>query len=292
MEWLDPRKARIGKLESAFAVEGAQSCSGRRYSMRVLAGCDNSADAQPVAEFASALAKVLDSRVDGLHVRTDGEESARQAAAQAGIPLRVETDDPAECLRREAEHEDVAAVVLGCHPGLHRDSPVGAVAWRLLTTLSKPVAIVPCDAPHPARLGRVLVPLEGTRSSSLAPRRTIEFARDAGLEIVLVHVFRPDSVPMFTDQPQHETANWAHEFLRRYSPCPPEDVRLETRVGEPREHVVDVAREIDADVIALGWAQELSAGRAPVVRAALEQAHLPVFLIPVATNETSAPRSG
>jgi hypothetical protein len=70
-------------------------------------------------------------------------------------------------------------------------------------------------------------------------------------------------------------------FLARYSPCPPEAVRLETRVGQPHEHVVAVARELDADVIALGWAQELAPGRAPVVRAALEGARLPIFLIPV-----------
>jgi nucleotide-binding universal stress UspA family protein len=253
--------------------------------MSVLAALDDSADAWPVAEFAAALAKVLDTPVDGLHVRIDGVDRACAAAAQAGIPLRVEANEPATCLRREAELDDVAAVVMGCHPRRRTSEPVGAVALNLLTALSKPVAIVPADTPHPARLGRVLVPLEGTRSSSLAPRRTIEIARDAGLEIVLVHVFGPESVPLFTDQPQHETASWAREFLRRYSPCPPEDVRLEIRVGKPYEHVVAVAREIDADVIALGWAQELAEGRAPVVRAALEQAHLPVFLVPVLAGD-------
>jgi hypothetical protein len=54
-------------------------------------------------------------------------------------------------------------------------------------------------------------------------------------------------------------------------------------VGEPPEQVVSVAREIDADLMALGWAQTLAAGRAGVVRAALEQAKLPVLLIPVFT---------
>ena len=57
--------------------------------MRVLAALDDSADAGPVAEFAGALAKVLDTAVDGLHVRIDGLDRAREAAAQAGIPLRV-----------------------------------------------------------------------------------------------------------------------------------------------------------------------------------------------------------
>jgi nucleotide-binding universal stress UspA family protein len=262
---------------------------GGGKTVRVLAALDDSANAGPVAEFAGALSKVLETAVDGLHVRIDGVDRARAAAAQAGIPLRVEADEPGRRIRREAEVDDVAAVVMGCHPRRRTSAPVGAVALKLLTNLSKPVAIVPADTPHPARLGRVLVPLEGTRSSSLAPRQTIELARDAGLDIVLVHVFAPESLPLFTDQPQHETASWAREFLRRFSPCPPEDVRLEIRVGEPHEHVVDVAREIDADVIALGWAQELASGRAPVVRAALERAHLPVFLIPVVTGKGNRP---
>ncbi|MEJ7793476.1 MAG: universal stress protein [Gaiellaceae bacterium] len=162
-----------------------------------------------------------------------------------------------------------------------RGSPVGAVALELLTAQPKPVAVVPAGTAHPGRLGRILFPLEGTRSTSLAPRRTIELALDAGLEIVLVHVFDAASLPSFTDQPQHETAAWAGEFLARYFPHPPEDVRLESRVGDPAEHVVSVAHEIDADLVALGWEQELAPGRARVVRAALEQARLPVFLIPI-----------
>jgi nucleotide-binding universal stress UspA family protein len=252
--------------------------------MKVLAALDNSTAAEPVAEFAATLASVLAARVDGLHVRTDDGDQARAAAVRVGIPLQVEEGDPPACLRRAAEADDVEAVVFGRSPE-PSGGPVGAVARELLTTLAKPVAIVPADTPHPDRLGRILVPLEGTRSSSLAPRRTIELARDAGLEIVLVHVFDPGSVPRFTDQPQHETATWTSEFLARYSPCPPEDVRLEVRVGDPDEHVVAVAREIDADVIALGWARELAAGRAAVVRAALERARLPVFLIPVVSPE-------
>ncbi len=258
--------------------------------MRVLAACDDSTDALPVAEFAAVLAHVLGASVDGIHVRTNGMDRAHAAAAQAGIPLRVEVDDPSACLQREAQADDVAAVVLGRHSRPGADELVGAVALALLTTQPKPVAIVPADTPHPGRLGRVLVPLEGTRSSSLTPRRTIEIALDAGLEIVLVHVFDPESIPPYTDQPHHETENWTREFLARYSPCPPEDVRLETRVGEPHEHVPAVAREIDADLIALGWAQELAAGRARVVRAALDEAHLPVFLIPVVTAETAQQR--
>jgi nucleotide-binding universal stress UspA family protein len=248
--------------------------------MRVIAALDDSDRAVPVAAFAGALARVLGADVDALHVVVDSAERVEAVGREAGLSLRVERGDVCASLRREAEADDVGAIVLG-RSRRPQSGPAGPIALDLLTTLPKPVAVVPADVPRPGRLGRILVPLEGSRSTSLAPRRTIEFAQDAGVEIVLLHVLDEASLPLFTDQPQHETAAWTSEFLARYAPCPPETVRLENRVGDPVEEVVTVAREIDADVVVLGWAQELSAGRAPVVRAALEQAKLPVFLIPV-----------
>jgi nucleotide-binding universal stress UspA family protein len=261
--------------------------------MRVLAALDSSAGATPVIEFAAALARVLAADLDAIHVRANGVDAARSAAVHAGVRLRIEENDPRSSLLHEAHADDVVAIVLG-RSGRPAAGPVGAVALELLTTLPKPVAVVPHQAAHPARLSRVLVPLEGTPATSVAPRRTIELARDAGLEIILLHVFDLASLPSFTDQPQHETATWTAEFLARYCPCPPEDVRLETRVGDLQKQVLGVAREVDADVIALGWAQELAAGRAPVVNAALEEANVPIFLIPVTVEPAavaSAPAS-
>lgn len=246
--------------------------------MRVLAALDDSASASPVSEFAVALGRVLGAAVDAVHVRSDGVDLAHAAAASVGIALRVEDGEPRARLQREAQANDVVATVLG--RSREPTATVGPVALELLTTLPRPVVVVPVDSPHPARLRRVLVPLEGTVSTSLAPRQTIQLARHAGLEIVIVHVIDVASVPMFTDQPHHEMAAWTSEFLARYCPCPPEDVRLETRVGEPSQQIVQVAHDIDADVIALGWAQELATGRAPIVNLALE-AKVPTFLIPV-----------
>jgi nucleotide-binding universal stress UspA family protein len=253
--------------------------------MRVLAALDDSECALPVSEFAAVLAPVLGAEVDAVHVPTDGGDAARTAAAQAGLRLRLGEGSPRSWLLREAADDDIAAIVLG-RSHTHEAGPIGAIAAELVTTQPKPVAVVPAGALHPCRLGRVLVPLEGSRPTSLAPRRVIGLARDAGLEIVLLHVFDVTSLPACTDQPQHETRAWAAEFLARYSPVPLEHVRFEMRVGEPKEHVVAVARETDADVIALGWAQELAAGRAPVVRAALEDAKVPVVLIPVTVDQT------
>jgi nucleotide-binding universal stress UspA family protein len=254
---------------------------------RVIAALDDTEAAAPVAQFARQLARVLGAEVDALHVRSDGSDRARAAANAVRAQLRTMEGEPAPDLLREANRDDVVAVVLGrSHEAA--EEPIGPVAAELLTALPKPVAVVPRDAVRPGRLANVLVPLEGTRSTSLAPRRTIELARDAGVDILLLHVFDEASVPAVTDQPQHEAAAWAGEFLARYSPSPPEALRLEVRVGAPEEHVLAVAREADTDLIALGWSRELGHGRAPIVRTVLEDAKLPVLLIPVVTVEAVA----
>jgi Universal stress protein family len=94
-------------------------------------------------------------------------------------------------------------------------------------------------------------------------------------------VHEEEVIPAFTDQPQHEQAAWAREFLERFCRWGVGTVRLETRVGRSGELIPLVADECGCDLIALGWAQELSSGRAPVVRETLERSHLPVLLVPV-----------
>ena len=69
----------------------------------------------------------------------------------------------------------------------------------------------------------------------------------------------------------HRPAAARNARLGRRVPRPLQPVSARARQArdegrEPWEHVVGVAREVDADVIALGWAQELAAGRARVVR--------------------------
>jgi nucleotide-binding universal stress UspA family protein len=101
------------------------------------------------------------------------------------------------------------------------------------------------------------------------------------VEIVILHVLEEDALPPFSDQPQHEWETFCHEFLARYSRWPSEQVRLETRIGRPDQHVLPVARELECDLIALAWAHELAPGRANIVRETLRRGNIPVLLLPV-----------
>jgi nucleotide-binding universal stress UspA family protein len=248
---------------------------------RVIAAVDNSIAARPVLVTAHSLAELFGARVEAVHVRKNGTRVASNEAAAAGLQLHMFTGPTVERLAQVADAEDVAAVVIGARGTPAGSRPVGSTAFELMESLDKPLVVVPPNVSRPGALRRVIVPLEGTLSTSLAPRRLIEIACDAELEVVVLHVHDEASLPAFTDQPQHETDAWAEEFLARYVPGRLGDVRLEVRVGRREEQVLRVAEEMDGDLIALGWSQDLAPGRAAVVRAVLERGLIPVMLVPV-----------
>jgi nucleotide-binding universal stress UspA family protein len=247
----------------------------------VVAALDNSLAGRPVLAAARALASLLDARVEALHVPANGDRTARNAAAAAGIPLRIVSGPVVERLVQAGEAEDVVALALGARATPAAARPLGGTAAAVATALLKPVLVVPPEAWVPEKVRRVLVPLEASVSASLAPRTIVELARATTIEAIALHVYDDESLPLFTDQPQHEQEAWAREFLARYCPAGLGDVQLETRVGRSDALVPLVAGECGCDLVALGWSQALAPGRAPVVRATLERSRLPVLLVPV-----------
>jgi nucleotide-binding universal stress UspA family protein len=247
----------------------------------ILAAIDGGLAARPVLACARALATVLGADVVALHVQTNGVGTPRTLALRAGVPLRILRGDVPTRLVQAGAADDVVALVIGARGIAVASRPLGDTALAVATTLAKPVVVVSPDAePRPA-FKRVLVPLEGNLSTSQAPRSLIELAPDQGLDVVALHILGPDTIPPFMDQPQHEQSAWAREFLARYCPWGLDAVDFEMRVGRREELIADAARECDCDLIAMGWSQAFSGGRANVVRTTLERSRLPVVLIPV-----------
>lgn len=162
-------------------------------------------------------------------------------------------------------------------------------AARLVTDVvqrcTKPVVVVPvhrgATAPS-SSIDRILVPLDGTAASAETVAETVALFSASGADIVVLHVFEKTTVPKFWDQAVHARESWIEEFLSRY--CDSPNVRMELRSGTPGESVVDVATSEHADLIALGWAQDLSPGRARTVRSSLAQAPVPVLLLPLSNH--------
>ena len=254
---------------------------------KLIAALDNSLAARPVVAAGTALARLLGSEVEALHVGENGNGVAANAAAAAGLELYTCAGPTVARLVEAGSADDVVAMVVGSRGMPGRARPVGATALELLAALPKPLLVVPPEAaPRPFR--RLLVPLEGTLSTSAGPEAIFEVAEGFELDVVVLHVHDEASIPLFNDQRQHETREWAREFVARYCPWGVGDVRLETRVGRRDEEILRAAEEFEADLVALGWAQELAPGRAPVVRAVLERGHVPVLLVPLSTASSAA----
>jgi nucleotide-binding universal stress UspA family protein len=258
---------------------------------RVLAAIDSSAAARPVLSAARAVADLLGADVDALHVRERAWATAKAAADAAGMHLTILSGRALERIMQEAGRPDVVAVVLGARATPRGARPAGHVATHIATSSRKPIVVVPPDCEVPVRLRRILVPLDAVMATASAVDLAVIAAATGGAEVVVVHVMTEQALPPFTDQPQHEVEAWTSEFRRRY--CDHPEVRLEVRMGVPRDRVLAFAEEMRADAIILAWSQRLVAKRAALVRSVLEHSRIPVILVPVARKPKRVPsRSG
>jgi nucleotide-binding universal stress UspA family protein len=254
----------------------------------VVAAIDGGRATRPVLACAHAVGRMLHADVVAVHVRTGGVGAQRAFATRAGLPLRVLHGRVLDRLVEVGGDPGVAALVIGAR-GLAADRrALGSTATAVATRVPKPVFVVPPDAEPCVEFKRVLVPLEGTRATSLAPRSLVELGPGRELDVVVLHVLEPESIPSFVDQPQHWHAAWTREFLARYCPWGIDEVDLRVRIGRREQVIVDTARESGCDLIALGWSQDLSEDHARVVRATLRLSSLPVALIPVRRDEPVA----
>jgi hypothetical protein len=71
---------------------------------------------------------------------------------------------------------EIAALVLGARGAHGGPRPAGHTALEVLTRASKPFVVVPPLTQPPARLARILVPLDGSRDSSRALEDMIKLA--------------------------------------------------------------------------------------------------------------------
>ena len=149
----------------------------------VLAAIDNSLACRSVLATARALASVLAADVEALHVPVDGDRTARGAADAAHVTLRTVEGPVIESLIEAGESDAIVAVVIGSRRLPNDRRPLGATALAVATRLSKPVVVVPPHAQPLETIRRVLVPLEGTRSTSVAPRSIIEIAQGKNIEV-------------------------------------------------------------------------------------------------------------
>jgi nucleotide-binding universal stress UspA family protein len=248
----------------------------------LLAAVDSSAAAEPVLAVARELAGLMGAEVEAVRV----DELAASATAEAVVRtarIRVHrrAGEVADAIRSLAGERDAVAVVIGARRLPSGAIPAGHVTLDLVQSLDVPVAVVPPQA-RARPIGRVLVAVEGDGESHALRHLVRHLMQGPSLEIVALHVFDPDHLPLFGDQPALETEAWAEEFGRRALRTRPPEVRVESRVGIPARAVSHAARELGADLVVLAWHRNLTGGHGRIVRGLLAEADVPVLLVPIA----------
>jgi nucleotide-binding universal stress UspA family protein len=247
----------------------------------VIAAIDNSAAATPVLAMACALAPVLGADVQAVHVREDDGRTAQGSADSYHVAFKTLSGDPLDILVHLAADDDVVAFVLGTRTGPGGRRPAGHLALALADHINKPVVVVPPDTTPASELRRVVIAMEGVPGKARTLKRAVDLAAAAALELIVVHVDDETSIPLFSDQIQHETESYAREFLARYCPGAP-DARLELRIGLPAEQILATAEQAQADILAIGWPPTSDPNRGLVAREILDRGHMPVLLVAIA----------
>ena len=247
----------------------------------LLVALDDSAAARPVIDLARRFAPYVGADVVAVHVQENGSgETARAVAGSAGVPLFVRTGDVVGELG-SAQHElHALAIIAGTRRVPGGAKPAGHIAIRLMQELATAVVVVPPEAAD-RDLKRVMVAVEGDGESEALVALIDQLDDIPGPEVVAVHVFEPEHLPLFGDEPVFETEAWASEFLRRIAHAPVDRVRLEVRVGAAIDMVPACVQELDVDLLVMGWHCNLAEGHGDIVRRVIETASVPALLLPI-----------
>jgi len=134
----------------------------------------------------------------------------------------------------------------------------------------------------------IVVATDGSPNATRAVAHAAEIASATGAQVVAVHVFEPLALLGHVEPPIDFAAQEAEALaLLEAAWCAPlaaAGVRFEARIveGSPAAAIVDLAREVDADLIVLG-ARGLSQARELLLGSTsmkvLHSAHLPVTVV-------------
>jgi nucleotide-binding universal stress UspA family protein len=216
------------------------------------------------------------------------------AGEMRGSILDAHAGEPAAGILRVARDCRAALVVMSMQRGSPAgEKTLGSTALAVLEGASCPVVLVrPDRGITPWTLRRVLLPHDGTPTTSAAIPPAAKVAARAEAELEVLHVAAPGSrppheqgslaPPLYVDQPQHEWPAWAGEFLERLGgACELGSLKVHMSLGTgaPGEEVVRSAAEHASDLIVLAWRGAWQGERAATIKAVLRGARCPVMII-------------
>ncbi|HEY6566293.1 MAG TPA: universal stress protein [Actinomycetota bacterium] len=215
---------------------------------RILFGTDGTDRASACAQVATGLANAGKAQLVIAHVweRPEGADQVLHAAlasAEAAGVKRLEGElhggrPPADVLIDLAESKDVGLIVV---TGGRSTTALGPTADRLSHHAPRDLLIVMDQARGDAdRLyRRVVIATDGSPTADRAARKGYDLAESVGAPVTLVFVGHPATGELVT---QDTVAIYGTQV----------ETEVILREGDPSEAIVDVAHEVDADLIVVG----------------------------------------
>jgi nucleotide-binding universal stress UspA family protein len=216
----------------------------------------------------------------------------REAPVLDGFTIDARVGTPAVEILQVAGEIKPRLIVMCRHSGAERGKMLGRTAMKVLHDALCPVVLVPPErGAIPWHLHHVLVPHDGTPTTSAALPPAAELAQLGHAELLVVHVtniraapVEPGSLttPRYVDQPQHEWPAWASEFMNRLACVCPLDhlhVRILLAHGNPAAEILRMSEKQSTDLIVLAWRGRWDAPRAATLKNILREAHCPIMVV-------------
>ena len=265
----------------------------------ILVPLDGSKQALAALPVAKVLGEIERAALHILHVgehELAGEELrnrlGREAPALDGFTIEARVGTPAVEILQVAGEIKPRVIVMCKHSGTERGKMLGRTAMKVLHDAPCPVVLVPPErGATPWHLHHVLVPHDGTPSTSAALQPAAELAERGRAELLVVHVtdimaapaeLGSLTTPRYVDQPQHEWPAWSSEFVNRLaSVCPLGHlhVRMFLAHGNTAAEILRLSERQSTDLIVLAWRGIWEAPRAATLKDILREAHCPIMVV-------------
>jgi nucleotide-binding universal stress UspA family protein len=264
----------------------------------ILVPLDGSEPALAALPVANVLGEIGQTPLHILHVgdpepAVEGIRShlGHEASMPDGVVIKTRPGVPSTEILRAAEEIKSRLIVLCKQSADDRGEMLGHTAMKVLHDASCPVVLVPPERGlTPWRLHHILVPHDGTPTTSAALQPAAELAELAHAELQVVHIItvgvgsaEPGSLPAprYIDQPQHEWPAWTNEFVKRLaSVCQLglARVRINVAQGDPAAEILRISEQQATDLIVLAWRGRWEIPHAATLKGILREAHCPIMV--------------
>jgi nucleotide-binding universal stress UspA family protein len=252
-----------------------------------LDGSEQALAALPVARALGEIERVV---LHMLHV--GGQEAAGGAPVIDGFTIDARIGAPATAILQAAGEMTPHLIVMCKHSGGRRGKLIGSTAMKVLHDAPCPVVLIPPErGTTPWHLHHILVPHDGTPTTSAALPPAAELAQRARAELLVAHVTdhqaasaEPGSLaaPRYVDQPQHEWPAWTSEFIQRLAcvcPLGHLHVRINLSHGDPAAEILRLSERQSTDLIVLAWRGRWEAPHAATMKDILREARCPIMVV-------------